>query len=120
MSRHLLILQYLNLATNQEKEFSKSWIRVKQGSAETGQARIYQMHLANQPVFLTWQLKICQSSLVVTLNSCRLTFPQDSPSSAQMPSTLVLHGCASDSGVPNFDCHGSREAPQRRFVSASH
>ena len=37
MSRHLPVLQYLNLATNQEKEFSKSWIRVKQGSAETAQ-----------------------------------------------------------------------------------
>ena len=33
-----------------------------------------------------------------------------------MPLDAVLHGCESDSGVPNFDCHGSREAPQRRLI----
>jgi hypothetical protein len=48
-------------------------------------------------------------------DSCRLTFLHDSHSSAQMPLDTILHGCTSDSGVPNFDCHGSREAPQRRF-----
>jgi hypothetical protein len=37
---HVLILLYVNLATNQEKEFSESWIRVKLGgSAETAKPR---------------------------------------------------------------------------------
>jgi hypothetical protein len=33
---HLLVLQYLNLVTNQEKEFSASWIRVKTGQRRDG------------------------------------------------------------------------------------
>jgi hypothetical protein len=45
----LLILQYLNLVTNQEKEFSESRIRVKWQRRD---AKLQSRDSANQPVFL--------------------------------------------------------------------